>query len=298
MTPVRGPSPDCVAARLGVKYDRGIVLCKGDCVESVPPAAEAPWYRAITRAQWKALWAAKLGWMLDAMDFLIYAMALRTLRDYFEFGDGEAGFLGTTTLLVSAGGGVLFGVIADRIGRTRALMATIVIFSICSLGTATAQSLVQLGIWRALLGVGMGGEWASGATLISETWPARHRGKAVSIMQSGWALGYILAALIAALFLPLGREGWRWLFAFGALPALFIVWIRREVEEPAVWTSRRAETAAGVNPFAVLFSRRYLSRTLLATLLTSSVQFAYWGLFFWLPSFLSAAPRTARGSPS
>src|SRR5262249_58776538 len=109
-------------------------------------------------------------------------------------GDDMAGLLGTITLLTSAAGGLLFGVIADRIGRTRALMATIVIFSFCSLGAATSQNLLQLALWRAVLGLGMGGEWASGAVLVSETWPAQHRGKAISIMQSGWALGYILAA--------------------------------------------------------------------------------------------------------
>src|SRR6185369_5417542 len=137
--------------------------------------ASVPWYRTITSSQWKALWAAKLGWMLDAMDFLIYAMALTKLKDYFDFNDDMAGLLGTITLLVSAVGGLAFGVIADRIGRTRALMATIIIFSVCSLGTATSQALWQLALWRALLGIGMGGEWASGSTLISETWPAQHR---------------------------------------------------------------------------------------------------------------------------
>ena len=114
--------------------------------------ATIPWYRTITRSQWKALWAAKLGWMLDAMDFLIYAMALTKLQTYFDFDQSFAGLLGTVTLLISAVGGLAFGVIADRIGRTRALMATILIFSLCSLGTATSQYLWQLALWRALLG--------------------------------------------------------------------------------------------------------------------------------------------------
>ena len=253
-------------------------------------AAPRPWYRTITSSQWKTLWAAKLGWMLDAMDFVIYVMALGTLREVFGFDDTTAGLLGTITLLISAVGGLFFGVIADRIGRTRAMMLTILIFSFCSLGTATAQNLWQLALWRAVLGLGMGGEWASGSTLVSETWPAQHRSKAISIMQSGWALGYILAALISALFLDvldLGENAWRWLFAFGALPAVLILWVRREVEEPAVWKERHASAEARGNPFAVLFSSAYRTRTILATLLTSSVQFAYWGLFFWLPNFLA-----------
>ncbi len=250
-----------------------------------------PWYRTISAGQWRALLAAKLGWMLDAMDFLLYVMAIGRLKVYFEFDDATAGLLGTITLLVSAGGGILFGAIADRVGRTRALMGTILIFSICSLGAATSQSLLQLLMWRALLGIGMGGEWASGAVLVSETWPAEHRTKAVGIMQSGWALGYILAAILAALILgvlPLGRDAWRWLFVVGVLPALFTLWIRRRVAEPPVWAERRAAGQLAANPFGILFGRGLLRRTVLATLIGATVQFAYWGLFFWLPSFLAA----------
>lgn len=249
-----------------------------------------PWYRTITPEQWRALLAAKLGWMLDAMDFLLYVMAIGRLKAYFDFDDATAGLLGTITLLISAGGGLLFGVIADRVGRARALMGTILIFSLCSLGAATSQSLLQLLFWRALLGIGMGGEWASGAVLVSETWPPEHRTKAVGIMQSGWAIGYILAAIAAALVLdvlPLGQEAWRWLFVVGVLPAFFTLWIRRRVAEPQVWTRRRSAGETGGNPFAVLFGRRLWRRTVLAILLTASVQFAYWGLFFWLPTFLA-----------
>src|SRR5688572_5027017 len=194
--------------------------------------------------------------MLDAMDFLLYVMAIGELQRYFGFDAATAGLLGTITLLVSATGGLLFGFVADRVGRTRALMATILIFSFCSLGAATSQSLLQLMIWRALLGLGMGGEWASGAVLVSETWPAQHRAKAVSIMQSGWALGYILAALFAALILDvlnLGEEAWRWLFVVGVLPAFFAIWIRLKVREPEVWQQRHRAGGVRTNPFRVLF---------------------------------------------
>jgi MFS family permease len=191
---------------------------------------------------------------------------------------------------MSAAGGLIFGVVADRLGRTRALMTTILIFSLASLGAATSQTVLQLLMWRAILGIGMGGEWASGAVLVSETWPAAHRNKAASIMQSGWALGYILAAIMAGFFidvLELGNEAWRWLFAFGALPALFTLWVRRKVREPAVWTERRAEGASSVKPFRVIFGPLYRRRTVLVVLLNSAVQFAYYGVFFWLPGFLA-----------
>src|SRR5436190_15178793 len=180
-----------------------------------------PWYRTITREQWRVLIAAKLGWMLDAMDFMVYAMAVGRLKTYFGFDDATAGMLGTVTLATSAVGGLIFGVVADRVGRTGALMLTILIYSFASLGAATSQSVVQLLFWRAVLGIGMGGEWASGAVLVSESWPPAHRNKAISIVQSGWAIGYILAAVMAAVILGsnLGPDAWRWLFVVGVLPA-------------------------------------------------------------------------------
>lgn len=248
------------------------------------------WRRDITPLQWRVLAAAKLGWMLDAFDFLLYVMVIGRLKAYFQFDDATAGLLGTVTLLVSAAGGLLFGVLADRFGRARALIVTILIFSLSSLGAATSQTLTQLVLWRALLGLGMGGEWATGAALVSESWPAAHRGKAIGIMQSGWALGYILAAIVAAVVLDvleLGAEAWRWLFVVGVVPAFFTLWIRRRIPEPRIWLERRQGGVPPANPFAILFGPTLWRRTVLATLLAGSVQFGYWGLFFWLPSFLA-----------
>ncbi len=253
--------------------------------------ADVPWYRTISREQWRVLVAAKFGWMLDAMDFMLYAMALGQLRDYFQFNDATAGMLGTVTLVMSGVGGLMFGYVADRFGRTRALMGTIAIFSLASLGAATSQSVLQLLFWRAVLGIGMGGEWASGAVLVSETWPAAHRNKAISIMQSGWAIGYILAALMAALILgmpALGNDAWRLLFLVGVVPAFFTLWIRRNVHEPQAWTARHAKAKdTDPNPFGVIFGPRMLGRTLRIIMLGAATQFAYWGVFFWLPAFLA-----------
>jgi MFS family permease len=252
-------------------------------------ASIIPWYRTVTREQWRVLMAAKFGWMLDAMDFMLYTMAVGQLRAYFGFGDDTAGMLGTATLVMSGVGGAIFGYVADRFGRTRALMATILIFSLASLGAATSQTVMQLLFWRSLLGIGMGGEWASGAVLVSETWPAHLRNKAISIMQSGWALGYMMASISAAIILgapSLGPDAWRWLFVVGVLPALFTLWIRRYVREPESWT-KKAQIAGGPSPFAVIFGPTLLKRTLLIIALGSAVQFANWGLFFWLPAFLA-----------
>jgi putative sialic acid transporter len=255
----------------------------------------AAWYRTIKREQWNTLIAAQMGWMLDAMDFVLYLMAIKSLMDAFGFNTAQAGLLATVALLASAIGGLLFGMVADYFGRTRALMATILIYSFATLGTATAQNFTQLMIWRIAVGIGMGGEWASGAVLVSETWPAEHRGKAIGIMQSGWAIGYILAALVAAAILP--TFGWRWLFVVGVLPAFFVFWIRRNVQEPVVWSAQREEQdtaqasspAGAVNTLAAIFSSEFIGRTLKASLLTSMVMFGYWGIFTWMPGFLATS---------
>src|SRR5688500_15309475 len=242
-------------------------------------AAAVPWYRTVTREQWRVLLAAKFGWMLDAMDFMLYTMAVGQLRSYFGFGDDTAGMLGTVTLVMSGVGGAIFGYVADRFGRTRALMATILIFSLASLGAATSQTVMQLLFWRAVLGIGMGGEWASGAVLVSETWPAHLRNKAISIMQSGWALGYMLASISAAVILgapSLGAEAWRWLFVLGVAPAFLTLWIRRYVHEPESWTRKQREARSGPNPYAVIFGP-FLKRSLLIIALGSAIQFANWG---------------------
>src|SRR5262245_48718746 len=256
-------------------------------------ASKLAWYRTITREQWNALVAAKLGWMLDAMDFVLFLMAISALMDSFVFNTAQAGLLTSVALITSAIGGLLFRIVADYFGRTRALMATILIYSFATLGTATAQSFTQLMIWRAMVGIGMGGEWSAGAVLVSESWPAEHRGKAIGIMQSGWAVGYILAALAAAAILP--TLGWRWLFGIGVPPGLFVFWVRRNVKEPAIWSDKRDKgdhSQAGhfsnqANTLAAIFGPKLIGRTLKATLLASLVMFGYWGVFTWLPNFLS-----------
>jgi MFS family permease len=247
------------------------------------------WYDTITPYQWRVLAAAKAGWMLDAMDFMLYAMAIGQLRTYFGLTDAAAGMLGTLTLLMSGVGGMVFGYVADRVGRTRALMSTVLIFSVTSAGAAMSQSLTQLLVWRGLLGLGMGGEWASGAVLVSETWPAAHRNKAIAIMQSGWAIGYIAAALLAAVVLGgswMGNDSWRLLFLIGIAPALLVIWIRRNVQEPPRQRTEQHPEARR-HPFTAIVTPPLLWRTIAIVLLGSAVQFAYWGVFFWLPAFLA-----------
>ncbi|HZT31392.1 MAG TPA: MFS transporter [Bryobacteraceae bacterium] len=216
------------------------------------------------------------------MDVMLYAFALADIRREFGLSGALAGALASATLLTSAFGGVLFGALADRIGRVRALIWSILAYSCFTALTATASSLAWLVLWRALVGVGLGGEWSAGSVLVAETWPSEHRGKAIGFMQSGWAIGYILAALLAAAVLP--SAGWRPLFLLGLLPACLTLWIRRAVPEPEIWRAS-ARRSAGV---AALFHASLASRALLASLLGATVLFAYWGLFTWIPSYLSS----------
>src|SRR6185503_3594105 len=149
-----------------------------------------------------------------------------------------------------------------------------------------SQTITQLAVLRVLVGLGLGGEWASGAALVSETWPAAHRGKALGLTQSFWAIGYALAAVVTAVMLP--RWGWRSVFFVGALPALLTLWIRRSVEEPEIWKERRNRPVAGQGPgVGALFSAPLRRYTIDIILMNAAALFAYWGFNTWNPAFLS-----------
>jgi len=228
--------------------------------------------------------------MLDAADVFLYAFALNNIRAEFSLNNSQAGLVPTITLIAAALAGIIGGVLIDRLGRTRMLVYTILIYSVGSAGTALSSGLWSLIFWRSIVGIGLGGEWAAGAVLVSETWPARHRAKAIGWMQSGWAIGYLLAAAASALILP--RFGWRWLFIVGFLPAIVAVFIRRGVHEPEVWKHRPPPEPGSLTR---IFRAPLGRTTARATALTTSVLFAYWGLFTWLPGFLSA-PVSAGGA--
>lgn len=238
------------------------------------------WLRQSSTMQRRVLLAASLGWMLDSMDVMLYALVVPSLRADLHLTAAGAGLIMSATLICAAIGGILFGVFADRFGRTRALIGSILIYCIFTGLCGLAQTAMQLAICRMLLGFGMGGEWASGAALVAETWPDQHRGKALALMQSSWAIGYALGAAIVALVMP--HLGWRAVFFAGLLPALFAVWIRRRVSEPERWT----KVARSVDPGQIFHGRN--GRNLaITTLVNSATLFAWWGLFFWVPSYLS-----------
>jgi MFS family permease len=243
------------------------------------------WWQAAPRSAKKALIAASFGWMLDSFDVMLYSLVLASLMADLHLSKGTAGILGSITLLAAAAGGLFFGIVADRFGRTRALMASILIYAIFTAACGLAQNFVQLAVFRILLGLGMGGEWASGASLVSETWPAEHRGKALGFMQSSWAIGYALAALVAAVVMP--RGGWRAVFFVGVLPAFLTLWIRHSVEEPEAWKNARDAAASTFGGLAEIFRGKLLPLTVVLTLMNACCLFAWWGFNLWVPAYLS-----------
>lgn len=255
----------------------------------------------------RALAASTLGWMLDGMDITLYAMVLAELMRELSLSKGQAGLLASLTLVASAAGGILFGFVADRLGRRFALMASIIVYSIFTAACGLSHGLLELAIFRCLLGLGMGGEWGAGAALVAETWRPEHRAKALGIMQSGYAVGYALAALINWLILP--RFGWRAVFFAGLLPALLTLWIQRRVEESPLWVEKKSELGRRGSEFGVrdsrtedkslptrnpntesrtpLLSKQHLPNVLITLLMNSAALFGWWGLFTWIPPYLA-----------
>jgi MFS family permease len=243
------------------------------------------WWREGGPDARRALAAGMFAWMLDAFDVMLFALVLPAVRAELGLTTAQGGFLGSVMLIAAAGGGVAFGRIADRFGRTRALMLSVLLYSIFTFACGFAHSLGQFVVLRIVLGIGMGGVWSSGAALVSESWPAEHRGKALGFMQSGWAIGYAAAVLVSGFVQP--RYGWRAVFFIGILPALFTLWIQRRVKEPEIWTaaSRAGTQSAGIG---AIFKSGIAGLTIVLTLMNTCTLFAWWGFNLWLPSYLKS----------
>ncbi|MDE3154763.1 MAG: MFS transporter [Acidobacteriota bacterium] len=256
-------------------------------VATSPPPGLFGWWRVASVEGKRALIGASMGWLLDSFDVMLYALVLAALMDDLGMTKATAGLLGSLTLISSAIGGVLFGFIADRFGRTRALMGSILIYSIFTGACGLSQTIAELAVFRVLLGIGMGGEWASGAALVSETWPTAHRGKALGMMQSAWAIGYAAAAIVTAIVLP--RFGWRAVFFVGVLPALATLWVQRKIKEPEIWRQSRAAKKSGAKGEGVgaIFRGGLLPLTVAITLMNGCTMFAWWGFNLWIPAYLS-----------
>ncbi|HSV26066.1 MAG TPA: MFS transporter [Xanthobacteraceae bacterium] len=248
------------------------------------------WYRELAPNEKRTFWACFGGWALDGMDVQILSFGIPAITAAFAINNADAGLIGTVTLLTSAFGGWTAGMLADRIGRVRTLQIAIVWFAFFTFLCGFAQDYVQLLVLRALMGLGYGGEWAAGAVLIGEVIRAQHRGKAVGSVQSGWAIGWGVAALMSMVFFTLLPQdmAWRALFWIGLLPAFFVFFVRRFVTDPPVFKVAQERIANGHPRASVLdiFSPAMIKTTILTSLLTTGAQGGYFALFTWLPTYL------------
>jgi len=260
------------------------------------------WRHGVTRYQWLVLFVAWLGWVFDSMDSTIYALVLQpALHDLLRApGGGPAtaevigwygGIIFSIFLIGWAIGGVLFGMLADHFGRTRALIFTILIYALFTGMAALSQTWWQLALFRFLTALGIGGEWAAGATLVAEVWPEDKRTKAAGLLQSAWAAGFFVAAILNLL---LRNCGWRPIFVVGVAPALVAVFVFLWVKEPERWVKARAEErqAGGARPLklAELFAPGLLRATLVGSGLAFVAVFGLWGATNWTPTLIRALP--------
>ena len=259
-------------------------------LDATAPHGALGWMSDLGPRERRAFTACVGGWALDAMDVQMYSFAIPALIATWGITRTQAGVLGTAALLVSAAGGWLAGWFADRFGRVLTLQIVILWFAAFTFLSGLAQSFSQLFAARAIMGLGFGGEWAAGAVLLGEVIRAQHRGKALGVMQAGWALGWGAAALLSAFFFSIlpPQTAWRALFLVGILPAILVFWIRRYVEEPPVYLEARTRIAAhGDRPSLLEIFRPPLLRvTFLGGLMGTGAQGGYYAVTTWLPTFL------------
>src|SRR6516165_4297422 len=213
-------------------------------------AASQPWYRTLDRAQWKTLIAANLGWVFDGYEtyalIISVGVALRQLLDPASYPQIPvyAGTVIALTLLGWGIGGLIGGVIADYIGRKRAMMLAILAYSIMTGLSAFAWDWFSFAVLRFLVGLEIGSEWVTGTSIVSEFWPDKNRGKGVGLMQCGFGVGFFLASLAWLFISPLGPSAWRVMFLLGVVPALLTLWIRRAIPESEKWERVNEQRAA------------------------------------------------------
>lgn len=248
----------------------------------------ANWFTSMNVRERRTFWACFTGWALDAMDVQLYAVVMPTLIGAWALSQTQAGTLATSALLVSSLGGWLAGILADRFGRAAVLRLTIVWFAFFTFLSGFTQSYEQLLFTRSMQGLGFGGEWAAGAVLMSEVINKRIRGRAVGCVQSGWSVGYGTAVLLFTIVFSVARPemAWRYLFFLGVLPAFFVLWIRRYVEEPQVFREMRATLGDSRLQFLEIFGAGLRRRTIIASMLAAGGLGGNYVTLTWLATYL------------
>src|SRR5204863_1387581 len=270
-----------------------------------------PWYRSLNRDQWKVLIASNLGWTFDGFEifalFLTVGFALRQLLDVAEHAaiPQYAGYILACTVFGWATGGVIGGIIADYIGRKRTMMLAILAYSLTTGLSAFAWDWGSFAVLRFLVGVAIGSEWATGASIVSELWPDNARGKGGGLLQCGAGIGGLLASGVWLLIGSSGPNAWRWMYLIGVLPAFIVLWIRRNIPESPRWERaderRRAaldlkrsgaapdRESTALTRFTVvdLFADRSVRRPFVCSfLIMLSVTFAQWGVATFIPTYI------------
>ena len=282
-----------------------------------------PWYRSLNRDQWKVLIASNLGWTFDGFEifalFLTVGFALRQLLDAAQYAaiPQYAGYILACTVFGWATGGVIGGIIADYIGRKRTMMLAILAYSLTTGLSAFAWDWESFAVLRFLVGVAIGSEWATGASIVSELWPDHARGKGGGLLQCGAGIGGLLASGVWLLIGSSGPNAWRWMYLIGVLPAFIVLWIRRNIPESPRWERaderRRAardlkrsgaaldSENVALTRFTVvdLFADRTVRRPLIGSLLMMfSVTFAFWGVSTFIPTYVgSIAAKAGLSAP-
>jgi MFS family permease len=268
------------------------------------------WFAGVTGYQWLVLLVAWLGWVFDAMDATIYALVMHPAltellrpQSHGQVSQDLIGYYGgiifSIFLVGWAVGGVVFGLMADRFGRTRTLIVTVLIYALFTGMAALSGTWWQLGLYRFLTALGIGGEWAAGAALVAEVWPEDKRTKAAGLLQSAWAVGFFLAALINLL---LRNSGWRPIFVVGIAPALVALLVRLWVKEPDRWLRARpsgpGSGSPGVGKLIELFSAQHIRSTLIGSGLAFVAVFGLWGATNWTPILVRSLPELRGYAPA
>lgn len=271
--------------------------------EEPSSANDQRWFRGVTRYQWLVLFVAWLGWVFDAMDATIYAIVLHpALHELLHPSAGASeperigwygGIIFSIFLIGWAVGGIAFGIAADRFGRTKVLVATIMIYAAFTGAAALAHEWWELALYRFLTALGIGGEWAAGAALVAETWPDEKRAKAAGILQSAWAVGFFLAAGCNLLFKD--TYGWRGMFVIGVLPAFLALLVRWWVKEPDRWVHAHAQR---VPPLSAIFEKDLQRATVVGSALAFVAVFGLWGSTNWAPTLVHELPEFRGAEPA
>ena len=241
-------------------------------------------WAALSREQKNSLLAAGLSWLFSGFDVMFYSALLPQLMTGLGMSKATAGLVNALMLVATGIGSFLFGWLADRYGRKRLLIFSILTFSVFTFLCAAAPDILAMAVCRFAIGLGMGGEWTCGAALLAEWWPSERRARAMGVVQSGYAIGFALAVLTAGVVAPL--FGWRSVFLLGLLPAAFMLWLRKNLSEPPIWKAQASENAATSVPTAQLW-RAAMPRLLPLLAMNAFGLFAWWGLFSWVPAYLA-----------